>query len=400
MVPIRDVQSRVVAFTARQLPQTPDDDPAHEAKYVNSPETQIFHKGRILFGLDHARTHLKEGDRFIMVEGQLDAIRCWTVGLNTAVAPQGTAITEEQLTLLRRYEPAAIDCLLDGDSAGRKAALRALPLAFKAGLDFNFLLLPEKADPDDLLREQGATALDALRQNAKSGIELSISENLPADRTPSTHEKMTALRAVFELVRHVESAVAQEDYIQIAAGLLRVDAQAALRDFNQNKHARSPQAKFKSQETAASPKDPLLTQATWELLWLVLHHPEYAEIASQNTDYEWIKMDSTAGRLLCRILAEHNEGLLEDINQIENLIDSVEERQLLADIHSRDLEIEEPEKQIKACLERLFRNYHEARIRELEQSILNADPELQLKLMKERKALNLALAQPFQLVSH
>ena len=104
-----------------------------------------------------------------MVEGQLDAIRCWTVGLNTAVAPQGTAITEEQLALLRRYEPAAVDCLLDGDSAGRKAALRALPLAFKAGLEFNFLLLPEKADPDDLLREQGAAALENLRQNAKSG---------------------------------------------------------------------------------------------------------------------------------------------------------------------------------------------------------------------------------------
>ncbi len=400
MIPIRDVQSRVVAFTARQLPQTPDDDPAREAKYVNSPETQIFHKGRILFGLDHARTHLKEGDRFVMVEGQLDAIRCWTVGLNTAVAPQGTAITEEQLTLLRRYEPAAVDCLLDGDSAGRKAALRALPLAFKAGLEFNFLLLPEKADPDDLLREQGAAALESLRENAKSGIELSISENLPPDRAPNTHEKMTALRAVFELIRNVESAVAQEDYIQIAAGLLRVDAQAALRDFKQNQHTRPPRRKDGTADAEPGPpKDPLLTQAAWELLWLVLHHPEHAGIVSQNTDYEWIDTDTTAGRLLCRILAEHSEGLLEDFNQIENLIDGIEERQLLADIHSRDLEIEEPEKQIKVCLERLFRKYHEIRIRDLEQSILNADPDQQLNLMKERKELNKVLNQPFQFVS-
>ena len=124
MIPIRDVQGRVVAFTARQLPQTPEDDPAREAKYVNSPETPIFHKGRILFGMDHARTYLKDGGSFILVEGQLDAIRCWSVGLHTAVAPQGTAITDDQMHLLRRYEPNSIECLLDGDSAGRKAALR------------------------------------------------------------------------------------------------------------------------------------------------------------------------------------------------------------------------------------------------------------------------------------
>ena len=153
MIPIHDVQGRVVAFTARQLPQTPDDDPAHQAKYINSPETPIFHKGRLLFGMNHARRHLKDGDGFLLVEGQLDAIRCWTKGLHTAVAPQGTALTEEQVHLLRRYDPPFIECLLDGDSAGRKAALKYIPLAFKAGLEFRFLLLPEKADPDQLLRE-------------------------------------------------------------------------------------------------------------------------------------------------------------------------------------------------------------------------------------------------------
>lgn len=400
MIPIRDVQSRVVAFTARQLPQTPDDDPAREAKYVNSPETQIFHKSRILFGLDHARTHLKEGESFLMVEGQLDAIRCWTVGLHTAVAPQGTAITKDQLSLLRRYDPSSIDCLLDGDSAGRKAAIRALPLAFKAGLEFNFLLLPEKADPDDLLREQGAKALESLRKNAKSGIELSISEYLPEGRPPTTHEKNAALRSVFELVANVESEVAREDYIQTAAQRLRVDPQAALTDFKRLSRSRFNGAKDATTETdQALHEDPLLTQATWELLWLVLHHPEYADIVSQNTDYKWIKTESITGTLLSRILAENSEGLLEDVHQLENLIESVEERQLLADIYSRDLDIEDPEKQIKVCLERLFRNYHEIRIKDLEQSIINADPEQQISLMKERKELNQALNQPFQIIN-
>ena len=80
MIPIRDHQGRVVAFTARQTALTPEDDPAREAKYVNSPETPIFTKGHLLFNLDRARTAVGEGKPFVMVEGQLDAIRCWSVG--------------------------------------------------------------------------------------------------------------------------------------------------------------------------------------------------------------------------------------------------------------------------------------------------------------------------------
>ena len=94
VIPIRDHQGRIVAFTARQTSLCPQDDPAREAKYVNSPETPIFTKGNLLFNLDRARTGVGDDRPFVMVEGQLDALRCWPVGLKTAVAPQGTAITE------------------------------------------------------------------------------------------------------------------------------------------------------------------------------------------------------------------------------------------------------------------------------------------------------------------
>ena len=172
MIPIRDINARVIAFTARQLEQTPEDDPSQKAKYVNSPETLLFHKSKLLFGMDHARKHLKSTPYFILVEGQLDAIRCWSLGLNTAIAPQGTAITEEQLILMRRYEPSKIECLLDGDAAGKKAALRTLPLTFKVGLEFSYLTLPEKSDPDDLLCTKGIEGLEELRTSAFGPIQL------------------------------------------------------------------------------------------------------------------------------------------------------------------------------------------------------------------------------------
>jgi DNA primase len=400
MIPIRDVQGRVVAFTARQLPQTPDDDPAKDAKYVNSPETPIFHKGRILFGMDHARTHIKDKEGFLLVEGQLDAIRCWSVGLHTAVAPQGTALTEDQVHLIRRYDPAYVECLMDGDSAGRKAAVKYIPLAFKAGLEFNFLMLPEKADPDDLLRKGGASALDPLRANAKSGIQLAIADSLPEGRAPTTRDKTTALRTIFDLLQHVPSEVAREDYIQIASRLLNVDPVAALRDFN---NAPKPNAYGSPANTAQTPqkpvKDPLLTLATWELLWLVSHHPEYGKKLSEIIDYEWINTKSPAGRLLDRILAEFKEGLIDDATQTENLVETLEDRQLLADINLRDLEVENPKTHIEACLQTLYKNYLNARKKDLEQRITNAAPssDEQLRMMREVSEIRKTLAKPLQL---
>src|SRR5208283_4809025 len=169
MIPIRDHQGRVVAFTARQTALTPEDDPAREAKYVNSPETPIFTKGNLLFNLDRARSHVGEGRPFIMVEGQLDAMRCWQVGLTTTLAPQGTAITDTQLGLLRRYHP-QIECFLDGDSAGQKAAMRLLPMALRAGLEVKFLVLQPGEDPDSLFRDRGLPAYEEIRGHALSAM--------------------------------------------------------------------------------------------------------------------------------------------------------------------------------------------------------------------------------------
>ena len=400
MVPIRDVQGRVVAFTARQLAQTPEDDPAREAKYINSPETQIFHKGRILFGMDHARTHLKEGGSFLMVEGQLDAIRCWSVGLHTAVAPQGTAITDDQLHLMRRYQPSSVECLLDGDKAGRKAALRTLPLAFKAGLEFRFLLLPEKSDPDDLLREHGAAALEPLRVNARSAIELAVSESLPEDRAPTTHEKTTALRNVFDLLQHVPSEVAREDYIQAASKMLNVDTHAALIDF---KKVPKPQTYRQGQDqpkpTPKVARDTLLTQGTWELLWLVLHFPAHSAAISEIIDYDWINKASPAGRLLQRVLAELREGLIEDTSNIENLIETIEDRQLLADLHSRDLNIDTDlaETEINKQINYIYINYLKNQLKALTQQVANASPDKQTSIMRKAKEARNALANPHQL---
>jgi DNA primase len=158
MFPIRDPRGRVIAFGGRALRA---DVPA---KYLNSPETPIFSKGEVLYNFDKARSTAHEKSRIIAVEGYVDVIAMARAGFTEAVAPLGTALTDRQLAILWRTAAEPILCF-DGDSAGQKAAYRALDLALpllQPGHSLRFAFLPEGKDPDDLLRAEGAEAVQAV----------------------------------------------------------------------------------------------------------------------------------------------------------------------------------------------------------------------------------------------
>lgn len=163
MFPITDLKGRVIAFGGRAL------DPDQPAKYLNSPETPLFHKGHTLFNAHAARTLAHERSRIIVVEGYMDVIALAEAGYGEAVAPLGTALTEDQLKLLWRMAPEPVLCF-DGDSAGRKAAFRAVDTALphlRPGTSISFAFLPDGLDPDDLIRQQGAAAMDAVLSRAR-----------------------------------------------------------------------------------------------------------------------------------------------------------------------------------------------------------------------------------------
>lgn len=403
MIPIRDINARVIAFTARQLAETPEDDPSHKAKYVNSPETLIFHKSKLLFGMDHARKHLDQSPYFILVEGQLDAIRCWSVGLHTAIAPQGTAITEEQLILLRRYQTPKIECLLDGDAAGRKAALRTLPLCFKVGTEFSYLSLPEKTDPDDLLREGGAEALEALRANAFGPIQLLLDELLPNGGASSTQEKIKATQKIFELLVELNSEIAQEDYLQTVSRIAQISQNSLSKDFAAYKNQRAKQNAFKSQyqsrENKSDPSpDPAakktedlpLTHTNWELLYLTLNFPQYGKQIAYIIDAELIDSENSAGRFLKKVLAYFHENNQTSSIDTESLIENNQERQLLADIHTRELDVEDPVSLINACLRTLKKTSLNKKKLALTQKIQKTDHNdaKLIELMQKIKQIN------------
>ena len=166
--PIRDARGRCIALGGRAM------DPNARAKYLNSPETALFDKGRSLYNQGPAREAAGKGQPLVVAEGYMDVIALSEAGFGATVAPLGTAITEDQLRLLWRIHPEPI-IALDGDAAGVRAAIRLIDLALpmlEAGQSLRFCVMPEGQDPDDVLRAQGKAAMQALLNSAQPMVNL------------------------------------------------------------------------------------------------------------------------------------------------------------------------------------------------------------------------------------
>jgi DNA primase len=187
MFPITDRRGRVVAFGARTLGDG-------QPKYLNSPETPLFHKGGTLYGLAHAREAARERGAVVVVEGYMDVIALHQAGFPFAVAPLGTAVTEHQIAELWRLAPEPIMCL-DGDNAGQRAMARALERAFpilKPGHSLRFAVLPAPEDPDSLIKAKGPQAMQAVLDAAQPLVE--VAWKLAVEGRPlDTPERRAAL---------------------------------------------------------------------------------------------------------------------------------------------------------------------------------------------------------------
>jgi DNA primase len=209
MFPIRDPRGRVIAFGGRALSKEVP------AKYLNSPETPLFHKGHVLYNLDKARGPAHEAGAVIAVEGYVDVIAMHRAGLPHAVAPLGTALTEDQLALLWRVAPEPILCF-DGDAAGLKAAWRALDLALpllKPGHSLRFALLPEGQDPDDLLKAQGPQAVKDVVAAAQPLSEVLWQRALAENDRATPERKAQFERDLRNLVNQIGDDVVKKHYL-------------------------------------------------------------------------------------------------------------------------------------------------------------------------------------------
>jgi len=422
MIPIRDHQGRVVAFTARQTDLTPADDPAHEAKYVNSPETPIFTKGNLIFNLDRARAAVAPAAPFVLVEGQLDALRCWSVGIKTAIAFQGTAITEAQLALLHRYHT-QVECLFDGDAAGQKAALRYLPLALKAGIETRFLALADtdpsakKIDPDDLFRERGPAAYDELRRHALTAMQFACRAHLPDPEHASAEQKTNAARQLFDIILNSESEVIRSQFIREIATHLRLPPEAITavqQDFARRKrttHATASTTAPATTSGAAAPtrneeletRNPGAESAEHHLLLLCLHNEPLAPaIAHLILDTGWIDDTHVAGALLKKTLNHFASDDWPGRDHLDEhgILETDAEKTLAATLLFDPPKTDDPRRAIDQTLTALRNRALTTALRQIELALANLPPDSvaeQTTLIKQRIELQRQLRQPFGL---
>ena len=182
--PIANLSSRIIAFGARALQSD------QEPKYLNSPETPIYHKGRVLYGLSDTRDAIRRRDAVLVVEGYMDLLSLVQAGVEHVAATSGTALTEDQCRTLARYARQVV-LLFDGDAAGSTAAMRGLEVILGTGLDVRVVSLPTGHDPDSFVQEHGPEALLKRAENANRSS-ISTSNNSPNSTTsPASKAKRT-----------------------------------------------------------------------------------------------------------------------------------------------------------------------------------------------------------------
>jgi len=220
MFPVQDLQGRVVAFGGRVLPESHGGPPDKSApKYINSPETEIFHKGRMLYGLSRARKSIGDGVTVVVVEGYMDVIAMVQGGFNGAVAPLGTALTETQIEELWRVMPeenrTPVLCF-DGDNAGQRAAARALERVLpilKPDYSVKFAFLPEQHDPDSLIKDDGAAAMQRVLDNAIGIFDMMWSEESKGRNFTQPETKAGFRSALEKRARAIANMTVQEFFI-------------------------------------------------------------------------------------------------------------------------------------------------------------------------------------------
>ena len=213
--PIRDDKGRVVAFGGRIIEEG-------EPKYLNSPESPIFHKGDLLFAMERARKEIRKTKQAVLVEGYMDVVGVHNLGVTNVVASLGTAFTQRQAQLLRRICDVAI-VAYDMDRAGREATRRAIAIARETGLKLRIATLPDGKDPDEYIKQHGANAWEDVIAMAQNVLDYRLDEIIAAHDATSTDGKNMIVQEFVPEIMQTDNAITIDSYLRRLATRLRMN---------------------------------------------------------------------------------------------------------------------------------------------------------------------------------
>ena len=357
MFPIYDLKGDVIAFGGRAIN-------GDEPKYLNSPETIIFNKRMVLYGLQRAKDSIKETGCALFMEGYLDVITSHIHGFTNSVAPLGTAFTQEHGKLIKRFVEDVI-LVFDSDDAGRKAAKNATNILFESGLNVKILALPDREDPDSFLRKNGREAFQELLQHPLSIIDFYML--LKGDRRSIAHEAIQS-------ISRISDRVLQGHYVKTLSEKLRINEFFIIEELKKLKKNN------KSQETKAVSKAPSRPKSLDEIyiFKLLLQLPERSGEIADTFSEEDFKHATTKS-----VFKKVKAGLT-DFNELLSRSEG-EEKDFLTEVSLRE-DFENPEKALEDCVNRMKGNKRKILLQELQGKTREAEAKKDFNLLKSLQA--------------
>jgi len=342
MFPICDEQGRVIGFSGRIL--SGDE---KTAKYVNSPETPIFTKSKVFFGLDKSKRPILDAGFAIICEGQLDLIACFMGGVQNVIAPQGTAFTDQHARIIKRYVDEVVLCF-DSDEAGQNAAVRSLDHLLASGLAVRVAIVPAPHDPDSFIKANGGEAFRKLVENAEGFFDYYLNRLCLQNDPNSDKGRNAVLRGMAEAVHKTGNTVLVDTYAQKTALRLGVSPEAVRAEFKKN-----PGSRFQVQ--GSEPDDPSLnvepeplnrpsSQEFW-LLKLLLLHDELVAWAALHLDANWIS-NPLARQIVTQRLAAQTNETWKSLAAFLDECESPEMRGLVTEAVAEDRKLPNPDQQL------------------------------------------------------
>ena len=361
MLPICDIQNRVAGFGGRVL----DDS---TPKYLNSPETPVFSKGHLLYGLDAAKDSIRETGYAILVEGYMDVIALHQAGVTNVVGTLGTAFTINHLRLLNRFCKETV-LTFDSDPAGINAALRTMDIFNDSEVKAKVLLLPEGDDPDTFVGKNGKAAFLALVQSAKGIIDFAIDRIIDEvrgrvpDHGGSINSKVKGAGDCLSIIKKISNRIEKDQYIQRVSRGFGIEKEVILSELRRGNERKKGVLPEKVKETA-------------------VERPKAEEILLSLLIRDWA-LRKMVGDLLCvedftnpqfREIAGH---LLRSERDIHEIINSEECNQEIKDTMTKmavnEMHLDSPEKTLSDCIRALQRNRLEKEFKEVEKEIAAAE---------------------------
>lgn len=261
MFPIHNFTGRIIGFGGRTL-KTDKNVP----KYVNSPESDIYHKSNVLYGLFHAKKSIRDLDNCYLVEGYADVLASHQAGIENVVASSGTSLTTEQIRLIGRFTQ-NVTILYDGDAAGIKASLRGLDMILEEGLNVKVVLFPDGHDPDSYMHSVGAGAFKSYIENNRKDFILYKANTLLKEAGNDPIKRAGIIRDIVESIAKIPDDIKAALFIRECSNLLQVEERILLSELNKMRAAKlkkagQPSPPYRAPETSDGPPDNLFDDGT------------------------------------------------------------------------------------------------------------------------------------------